>query len=140
MEREGQSVTTTCMFLKHSCNENQVDALFILSLFRQSASTCFGHICTPSSGGILYSIYSNWYVLCFSVDSLLAGLANRLSTEKHNTYQLLYIYSIPPDDELQICTKHVEVDWRNELRISSASSWFLLREYIEMHGQQNIKF
>jgi len=35
---------------------------------------------------------------------------NRQSTEKHNTYQLLYIYSIPPDDGLQICPKHVEVD------------------------------
>ena len=30
-------------------NENQLDALFILSLFRQSTSTCFGHICGPSS-------------------------------------------------------------------------------------------
>jgi hypothetical protein len=32
--------------------------------------------------------------------------------EKHNTYQLLYIhiYSIPPDDGLQICLKHVEID------------------------------
>jgi len=36
--------------------------------------------------------------------------ANRQSTEKHTTYQLLYIYSIPPDDGLQICPKHVEVD------------------------------
>ena len=36
--------------------------------------------------------------------------ANRHSTEKHNTYQLLYIYSISPDDGLQICPKHVEVD------------------------------
>jgi hypothetical protein len=53
--------------------------------------------------------------------------------------ELLYIYSIPPDDGLQICPKHVEVDWRNKLRINSASSWFLLYRYIEMHGQQNIK-
>ena len=67
----------------HLCNKNQLDALFVLSLFRQSTSTCFGHICSPSSGGILY-IY--------------------------NTYQLLYIYSIPPDDVLQICPKHVEVE------------------------------
>jgi hypothetical protein len=59
----------------HPCNENQLDALFTLSLFRQSTSTCFGHICGPSSGGILY-IYNNWYVLCFLVDCLLAGLAN----------------------------------------------------------------
>ena len=32
------------------------------------------------------------------------------STAKHNTYELLYIYSIPPDDELQIYPKHVEAD------------------------------
>ena len=30
------------------CNKNQLDALFILSLFCQSTSTCFGHICSPS--------------------------------------------------------------------------------------------
>ena len=30
-------------------------------------------------------------------------------THTHNKYQLLYIYSIPPDDVLQICPKHVEV-------------------------------
>ena len=81
------------------CNENQFDALFILSLFLHSTSTCFGHICNPSSGGILYI---------------------------HNTYQLLCIYSIPSDDGLQICPKHVEVDCRNKLRINSASSWFSL--------------
>jgi len=34
---------------------------------------------------------------------------NRQSTEKHNTYQL-YVYGISPDDGLQICPKHVEVD------------------------------
>ena len=59
---------------------------------------------------------------------------------QHNTYQLyIYIYSIPPDDGLQICPKHVEVDWRNKLRINSVSSWFLLHRFIEMHCQQNIK-
>jgi hypothetical protein len=36
--------------------------------------------------------------------------ANRQSAKKHNTYQLFYIYSIPPDDGLQIYPKHVEVD------------------------------
>ena len=54
------------------CNENQLGALFIHSLFRKSTYTCFGHICSPSSGGILY-IY-NWYVLCFLVDWLLSEL------------------------------------------------------------------
>ena len=33
--------------------------------------------------------------------------ANTQSTEKHNTYQLLSIYGIPPDDGLQICPKYV---------------------------------
>ena len=56
----------------YPCNEEQLDALFILSLFRHLTSTYFGHICSPSSAGVLY-IYNNWYVLCFSVDCLLAG-------------------------------------------------------------------
>jgi hypothetical protein len=30
------------------CNENQLDALFTLNLFRQSTSTCFGHVYCPS--------------------------------------------------------------------------------------------
>ena len=61
------------------------------------------------------------------------------STEKHNTYQLLHIYPIPPDYGLQICLKHVDVDWRNKLRINSASSWFSLHRCIVMQCQQNIK-
>ena len=55
-------------------------------------------------------------------------------------YIYIYIYSIPPDDGLQICSKHVEVDWWNKLKINSASSWFLLHGYTKMHGQQTIKF
>jgi len=112
----------------HPCSENQLDALlvFILSLFRQSTSTCFEHICSPSSGLTLY-IYNNWYVLCFLVDP-----ANRQFTKKQNTYHL-YIYSIPPDDGLQIfvCPKNLEFDWRNKLRINSASSWFSLHRCCE---------
>ena len=112
----------------HLCKENQLDAIFTLSLFRQSTSTCFGHICSPSSGSILY-IYNNRCVLCFSVECLMEfhpNPANRQSTEKHNTYHLLYMYSIPPDNGLRICPKHVEVDWPNKLRINSALSWILL--------------
>jgi hypothetical protein len=56
------------------CNKNQLDALFILSSFRQSTSTCFGHICSPSSGGILY--ICNWYVLCCLDDCWPAGQQN----------------------------------------------------------------
>jgi hypothetical protein len=92
------------------CNKNQLDALFILSLFLQSTSTCFGHNFSPSSGGILYI---------------------------HNTYQLLYIYSIPPEDGLQICPKHIEVDWRNKLRLNSASSWFLLHSTYDVWSSIN---
>jgi hypothetical protein len=99
------------------CNDNQLDAPFILSLFRHSTSTFFGRICSPSSGGVLY-IYSNWYMLCFSVDGLFhSNPSNR---------PLFYIYIIPPDDGLQICPKHVEDIWRNKLRINGASSWFSL--------------
>jgi len=82
----------------HPCNENQLNALFILSLYRHSTSACFGHICSPSSGGILY-IYNKWYVLCILFDRLMAG---------------------------QQTVKQVEVDWRSKLRINSASSWFSL--------------
>ena len=61
---------------------------------------------------------------------------------------LLYLYltlhisclcSVPPDDGLQICPKNLEVDWRNKLRLISASSWLLLHRHIKIHGQQNIK-
>jgi len=64
---------------------------------------------------------------------------NRQSTKMHKKYQLLYIYSISPDDVLQIWPKHVEVDWRSKLRINNVSSWFSLHGCIEMHGQQNIQ-
>ena len=55
--------------------------------------------------------------------------ANRQSTEKHNTHQIfVYIHSIPPDNGLKLCPKHVDVDWRKKLRINIASSWFLLHK------------
>jgi hypothetical protein len=75
--------------------------------------------------GIFVTHHQEVYCI-YTVDCLLA---NRQSTEKHNTYHYLYIYRIPPDDGQQIYPKHVEVDWRNKPRISSASSWFSL------HGQ-----
>jgi hypothetical protein len=40
----------------------------------------------------------------------VANLANRQSTKKGQQYQLLYIYSTPPDNGLKIFPKHVEVD------------------------------
>jgi len=63
-------------------------------------------------------------------------LSNGQSTERNNKYQLLYIYSIPPDDGLRIFPKYVEVEWGNKLRINGASGWFLLHGCIEMQGQK----
>ena len=47
---------------------------------------------------------------CCAFQLTVCWSTNRQSTAKHNTYQLLYIYSIPPDDGLQTCPKHVEAD------------------------------
>jgi hypothetical protein len=69
------------------CNENQLDALFIVNLFRQSTSTCFEHIC-PSSGGI-YTVYVQQLVRVSRFgDWQLAVI------KMYNTHQLLYIYSV----------------------------------------------
>jgi hypothetical protein len=43
------------------CNENQPDTLSILNLFRQSTSTCFGHVYCLSSGGI--------HSICTAIDT-----------------------------------------------------------------------
>jgi len=56
----------------------------------------------------LYTLNTKFYVLL--TVQFNPNPANTQSTEKHNTYQFLYICSIPPDDGLQICPKHVEVD------------------------------
>ena len=45
-------------FRKICVEKTQLDAIFILNLFRQSTSTRFGHICSPSSGGILYIYFT----------------------------------------------------------------------------------
>ena len=82
----------------------------------------------------VYCIYR-----CCAFQLTVCWLAKRQATEKHNMYQLLYIYSIPPDEGLHICAKRVEVDWWNKLKINCALGWFLLHRCIEMHSQQNIK-
>lgn len=57
------------------------------------------------------------------------------------TYTNSCIYRVvPPDDEQEACSKHVEVNYWNKLKVDSASCWFLLYGYIMIHGQQNIKF
>jgi len=33
------------------------------------------------------------------------------------------------------CSKHVEVNYRNKLKVNSAACWFLMYGYITMHSQ-----
>ena len=58
----------------------------------------------------VYCIYTTIGMCCALQLTTVCWPTNRQSTEEHNTYQLLYIYSIPPEDGLQICPKHVKVD------------------------------
>jgi len=53
-----------------------------------------------------------------------------LSTHLRLIYIYIYTQNISSDDGLQICPKHVEVDWWNKLRINSASSGFSLQRNI----------
>jgi hypothetical protein len=78
----------------HPCNENQLDALFIFSLFRQSTSTCFGHICSPSSGGILYI---DIFVNCNCVDTRWQQYSTHLHTQntQNNTINLGRVQAVP---------------------------------------------
>ena len=108
----------------HPCNENQLDTLFITSVYFINQPL---HVL-----GIFVAHHQDVY--CIYTIVLFSWLFhhnsdNRQSTKKLNTYQLLHIYSIPLDDGLQICQKHVEVDGRSKLRINSAQRRFSL------HGQ-----
>jgi hypothetical protein len=82
----------------YSCIENQLDALFTLSIFRQSASTCFGCIYSQSSGGTP-SIHNNWHLLFVSVDFLLSWLGwdptkTTESELKRTVSTSFYIYKV----------------------------------------------
>ena len=39
-------------FSKDLCNKNQLDAIFILGLSRQSTPVRFGHVCSPKHTGV----------------------------------------------------------------------------------------
>ena len=105
----------------HPCSEKQLDALFILSLFRLHVSGI--SVAHHQEVNIYIYIQQLVGIVLFIWLSVV-----RVGMEFHNTYQLLYtrIYITPPDDGLPICPKHIEVDWRNKLWINSASSWFSL--------------
>jgi len=54
-------------------NKTNLKHYFILSIFRQSNSTYFGLIYSPSSGDTPY-VYNNWYLLSILVDCLFSWL------------------------------------------------------------------
>jgi len=54
-----------------------------------------------------------------------------------NTYCCVYSVETP-DDGQKTCPKHVDFYSKINLR-NSASRWFLLQEYITMHGPLNVE-
>jgi hypothetical protein len=72
---------------------------YFFTSFRYHTSTCFGLICSPSSGGQVYNVAM---VLLLLLQRLSAGLESNNST-------IATLYTWPPDDELQMSPKHVEV-------------------------------
>jgi hypothetical protein len=84
------------------CNEYQLYGQRIFNLFLQSTSTCFGHVYCPSSGGI--------HCICTKIATCY-------------TFKLTGCW--PGQDGTG--SIHVEADWGNKLKISSASGWFSLK-------------
>ena len=81
---------------------------------------------------------------CVYVDWLLAGsfpILPAASQHKRMAYTNCFKHrAIPPDDEKKACSKQVEVNYWNKLKVNSASCSLLLYGYITMYGQQNITF
>jgi hypothetical protein len=78
----------------------------------------------------------NWYMSRVYVDWLLAA-----SQHKRVTHTNCCIYRlVPPDDEQWTCSKHLEVNYWNKLKVNTASCWLLLCRYITMCGKQNTKW
>ena len=72
--------------------------------------------------------------------SLFRQPANRQSTEKHNMYQLLQTHSIPPDDGLQICPKHVEVDFKVTLCINNIQHFNMQLMHTTLKNVELLKY
>ena len=53
------------------CTKNQLDALFFPGLFLQSTPTCFGHFCSPSSGGVLCVCVCVCVCVCIYIEQLV---------------------------------------------------------------------
>ena len=118
----------------HLCNKT--------NLMRYLSSVYFVNQILHVSG-INVAHHQEVYCICKTIGTCCAfswlsvgRSANRLSTESTKLTNCC-IYSILPDDGLQVCPKHVEVDWRNKLRIKSASIWFFVKTG-EKANEQNV--
>jgi len=77
----------------------------------------------------------------YSVRKMMGHDPVNSQSNKGITYTNCYVYRVvPPDDKQQACSKHVEVNYWNKLKVNSASCRLSLYGYITIHGQQNIKF
>jgi hypothetical protein len=61
------------------------------------------------------------------------------TTYRCNDTRDCIIQFCPPDDE-HMCSKHVEVWNKLIIKCSASSCLILINKYMEMYGQQNIKF
>jgi len=76
------------------CNKNQLDALFIHSLFRQLTSACSGHICSPSSGGIMHIYNKLVRVVLFSWLSVPSQPGQQTVNQKAQKVPICCIYTV----------------------------------------------
>ena len=93
------------------------------------------------TGRIVYFQFISVINLYMFRAGLLLIIRRYYSVDTAIIYTNYCIYRVvPSDDEEQDCSKHVEVNYWNKLKVNSASCWFFLHGYITMHGQQNIEF
>jgi hypothetical protein len=76
---------------------------YFLTLISYHASTYFGHICSPSSGGRVNNVANG---TCFTVKATVGGTPTVALTVKQVPFATLHTQ--PPDDGLQMCPKDVE--------------------------------
>ena len=84
------------MYVEVFVKKNQIDAQFILSIFRQPVDVSGVYVAHHQE--VQPYVYNNWYLLFFLDGCLLSWLGwnwfqpnqdNRQSSEKNNKYQLL---------------------------------------------------
>ena len=64
------------------------------------------------------------------VDRASTPILPTASQHKYMKYTNCCVYRVvPPDDDQSTCSKQGEVNYRNKLKLNSASCWFLLHKY-----------